>query len=352
MKEKVAVISVFVNLILAICKILIGIISNSSAILAEGIHSGMDIFSSGVSLIGIKIAKKPKDKEHPYGHYKFEVLTGLIITIILFGTGVGIIYQAYKGILNPGQIIISYLALGIMIFSAIVNEIMSRIKIKFGKAENSLSLLSDGFHSRIDVYVSLAVLIGLILSKYWIYADPILAFIIGIYIIKKSFSLGKEATDSLLDVSAGKDIEDKIIEIIKENKTELSELKTQKKGSAVTANIEIKLPSKLSVDEATKKSNKLRDDLINKIDSLEYVAIQIKSYNISSGFYKPDFGQGFGWHKKGKFTGEIKEAKGLGPGGTCKCPKCGHEQPHIRGQPCANKKCSKCETLMKRVGGK
>ncbi len=348
MKEKIAVISVFVNLVLAIGKILVGLITKSSAILADGIHSGMDIFSSGISLIGIKISKKPKDKEHPYGHYKFEVLTGLIITIILFCTGIVILYQAYKGILNPGQIIISYLALGIMIFSAIVNEIMARIKIKFGKSENSLSLLSDGFHSRIDVYISLAVLAGLILSKYWIYADPVLAFIIGIYIIKKSFSLGKEATDSLLDVSAGKDIEDKIIEIIKENKTELSELKTQKKGSAITANIEIILPSKLNVNEATKKSNKLRDDLINKIDSLEYVAIQIKSSNISSGFYKPEFGQGFGWHKKGKFTSEIKEAKGLGPGGVCVCTKCDYEELHQKGFPCVNKKCPKCGNKLTR----
>ena len=346
MKERIAGISVFVNLILAVVKISVGVVSKSSSILAEGIHSGMDIFSSAIGYIGIKISKKPKDEEHPYGHYKFEVLTGLIITLILFGTGIGIIYQAYKGILNPGQVIVSYLAIGIMVFSAIANEIMARLKIKVGKAENSLSLLSDGFHSRTDVYTSLAVLVGLILSKYWTYADPVLAFIIGLYIIKKSFSLGKEATDSLLDVSAGKEIETKIIEVIKENEIELSELKTQKKGSALTANIEIKLPSKLSVDEATKKSDKLRDNLIDKISSLVYVSIQIKSSDISSGFYKPKFGHGFGWNKKGRFTGEIKKAKGLGPGGACKCPKCGYEQKHIRGQPCTKTKCPKCNVKM------
>lgn len=352
MKEKIAAISVFANLILAIGKILVGLATKSSAILAEGIHSGIDVFSSGISLFGIKIAKKPKDKKHPYGHYKFEVLTGLIITLILFITGITIIYQAYKSAIDPKQVIINYLALGIMIFSAIVNAIMAKIKIHYGKKENSLSLLSDGFHSKIDVYTSLTVFVGLFFSKYFIYADAILAFLIGLYIIKESFSLGKEATDSLLDVSAPKEIENQIIQIANENKIELSELKTQKKGSAVTANIEIKLASKLNVDEATKKSNKLRDNLIDKIDSLVYVAIQIKSYDISSGFYKPEFGHSFGWHKKGKFIGKIKDAKGLGPEGICKCPECGYKQQHIKGQPCSNTKCPKCNNLMVRSGGK
>ncbi len=348
MKEKIAIISIIVNLVLAITKVLVGIISKSSSILASGIDSISDIFSSFIGFLGIKMSKKPKDEKHPYGHYKFEVLTGLIITIILFGSGVGIIYQAIKSIHSPNMIVLNYLTLGVMVFSAIINEIMARIKIKIGKEENSLSLLSDGFHSRIDVYGSLAVLIGLFFSKYWIYSDSTVAIIIGLYIIKESLSLGKEATNSLLDVSAGKEIEDKIKEIIINNKIKLSDLKTQKKGSTITANIEIKLPSELNVKDATNKSNKLRDDLIKNINFLEYVSIQIKSHNVSSGFYKPDFGQGFGWNKKGKFKNEIKEAKGLGPGGVCKCPKCGHEQPHTRGKPCGKIKCPKCNNIMER----
>ncbi|NOQ56411.1 MAG: cation diffusion facilitator family transporter [Nanohaloarchaea archaeon] len=348
MKEKIAKISVFANLILAVGKILVGIITNSSAILAEGIHSGMDVFSSGISFIGIRMSKKPKDKEHPYGHYKFEVLTGLIITLILFMTGIGIIYGSYKSFLDPTQIMITYLALGIMLFSAIVNEIMARLKIHYGKSENSLSLLSDGYHSRIDVYASLAVLIGLVLSKYWIYVDSILAFLIGLYIIKESFSLGKEATDSLLDVSAGDDIELEIRQIVKDEGIELSSLKTQKKGSAVTANIEIKLPDRLTVGAATDKSNRLRDELIKRVDILEYIAIQIKSYEISSGFYRSYFGRGFRWNRQGKSQEEIKITGRLGSGGTCICPRCGHEQPHIRGQPCNQTRCPKCDTLLTR----
>jgi len=343
MKEKVAIISILANVILAGGKISVGVFSGSAAILAEGVHSFMDIFSSAVGYIGIRISKKPSDQKHPYGHYKFEVLAGTIITIILLATGVGIIYEAYQSFLDPEKVKIGYLAFGIMIFSAAANEIMARLKIHYGKKENSISLLSDGFHSRVDVYASLAVFAGLFLTKYWIYTDSLLAFLIGAYIIKKSFSLGKEAIDSLLDVSAGEEIEEKIKTIAKMQNIEISSLKTQKKGSAVTANLEIELPNNLKVEEATKISKSLREELVKAIESLQYIAIQITSHEMETGFYKPEFGRGFGWQRKGRFRGEVEEARGGGPGGYCACQKCGYKIPHERGVPCSTLECPKCK---------
>ena len=348
MKEKIAAISILANIILAGGKIIVGVFSGSAAILAEGIHSFMDIFSSAVGYIGIRVSKKPEDQKYPYGHYKFEVLAGTIITLILLATGAGIIYEAYQKFLNPSLIKIPILAFGIMIFSAVVNEIMARLKIHFGKKENSIALLSDGAHSRVDVYASLAVFAGLFLTKYWIYTDSLLAFLIGAYIIKKSFSLGKEAVDSLLDVSAGKDVEERIKTIAKIQNIEISSLKTQKKGSAVTANLEIKLPSNLKVEEATKISDSLREKLIKAMENLQYVAIQITSHEVETGFYKPEFGRGFGWQKKGRFRGEAEGAKGGGPGGYCVCQKCGYKMIHERGIPCSTLECPKCKINLTR----
>jgi len=343
MKEKIAVISILANMILAAGKIAVGFFSKSAAVLAEGIHSFMDIFSSAIGYIGIKISRKPEDQKHPYGHYKFEVLAGFFITLILFGTGAGIIYEAYQKFLNPSLIKIPVLAFGVMIFSALVNEIMARLKIHFGKKENSMALLSDGFHSRVDVFTSLAVFAGLFLTKYWIYTDSVLAFLIGLYIVKQSFSLGKTATDSLLDVSAGEEIEEKIKSIAEEKGIEIDSLKTQKKGSAVTANLEIKLPSNLKVEEATKISESLKEKLMKEIENLSYVAIQITSHEIETGFYKPEFGRGFGWQRKGRFRGEAEGAKGGGPGGYCACQECGYKIPHERGVPCSTLECPKCK---------
>ncbi len=354
MKEKIAGIAVFANLLLAIGKLIVGFLTGATSIFAEGIHSAMDVLSSGIGFIGIKLAKKPVDKKHPYGHHKFEVLSGLIITIILFLTGAFIVFDSFRKFQNPSSINIGYLALGIMIFSALINEIMARLKIYYGKKENSISLLSDGIHSRVDVWASIAVLIGLMITPYWIYADSLLAFLIGLYIIKESFSLGKEATDSLLDVSAGEETENKIKAVIKKEHIEISDLKTQKKGSVINANLEIKLPNKISVEEATKISNNLKENLVENVEHLEYIAIQIKSHDFTNSYFKPKdlvskiTRREFGWQRKGKFKDTLNEAKGKGPEGYCICPKCDYKKKHKKGVPCSTIKCPKCNINLTR----
>ena len=342
MKERVAKFSIWTNIVLALGKLTIGFISGSGAIFADGLHSGMDILSSTISFWGIKISKKPADKEHPYGHYKFEVLAGLAITIILFLTGVFIIFEAIREFGNSSPVSIGYLAFGVMLASVIINEIAARIKIHYGKQENSLALLSDGYHTRVDVFSSLAILIGLFLIKYWIFIDSALAVLIGLYIIKESFFIGKEAVDSLLDVTAGEEIEEKIKLLAKARNIEITILKTQKRGSVVTANLDINLPSNLKIEEATKISEDLRSNLMNEIKNLCYVTIQITSHEIETGFYKPEFGKSFGWQGKGKFKESIEVADGKGPGGNCLCPKCDYKIPHTKGLPCSTLQCPNC----------
>jgi cation diffusion facilitator family transporter len=334
-KGIIAGIAVVANIFLAGGKIIIGFFSKSSAVLAEGVHSFMDVFASATSYFGIRLSQKPADQKHPYGHYKFEVLAGIIITVILLITGIGIIYESYQSFLNPEKIIFSYLVFGIMAISAIVNEIMARLKIYYGKKENSISLLSDGIHSRIDVYISITVFIGLFLTKYWVYADSLLAFLIGLYVIKESFSLGKEAVDSLLDSSAGEDIEEKIKSIVKNEQIELSSIKTQKKGSIITANLEIRLPSNLKINKANDISNNLRKKLLESVEKLQYIVIQITSHELETSFYQPEFGKGFEWQRQG-------------PGGYCVCPKCGYKTSHQRGAPCSSLKCPNCHISLQR----
>ena len=355
MKEKIAIISIFSNIFLALSKLIIGFISMSASVFAEGIHSGMDVLSSIISLIGIKISKKPFDKKHPYGHHKYEVISGLIITIILFITGIWIMYQAYLKFQNPTYVQLNTLTVVIMIISSVINEIMARLKIYYGKLENSLSLISDGVHSRLDVYASLIILIGLFFNKYWIYLDSTLALIVGAYIIKESFELGKEATESLLDVYAGDEIESKIIEIIKSHNIDSSELKTLKKGSAITANIIIKLPNTLTVSETSKITEHLKEDLIKEIENLQYVSIQVDGQNIMNNFFEPkDFvsrvtmGKGFGWNSENQRKRKNKNSKKNTSEGECVCSKCGFKIKHERGIPCSKMVCPTCKKNLKR----
>jgi cation diffusion facilitator family transporter len=301
MKERISIIGIIVNTILTAGKIFVGIVTGSALILAEGLHSLSDVFASIVGYAGIKISQKPSDKKHPYGHYKFEVLSGLIITIILLGAGISAIYEAYRGFIRPEELKFSAVAFAVMIVAAIANEIMAKVKTAYGGKENSISLISDGAHSQVDVYASLGVVAGLIAAKYWIYADALFALLIGLYIIKESVSLGKEAIDSLLDVSAGKEIEEQIFSIAEKQEIKILMLKTQQKGAIVTANLEISLPSDLTVEEAGKISENLREELMSKIKNIQYVSVQIDSHDLETDFYKPALGRGFGWHRQGRF---------------------------------------------------
>ncbi len=347
MKEQISILGIIVNILLAIGKITTGIFTKSASILADGVNSGTDVFSSAINLIGIKVAQKPADKEHPYGHEKAEVISGFLITLIILGSGLFIIYDAITGFLGKQVITISYIAFFVMASSAIINFIMSKLKIHYGKKENSVSLLSDGIHSRIDVLVSLGVFIGLFLVKYWAHFDSIIALLIGLYITKEAFELGKETTDALLGASSPK-TEEKIKQIIKKEKIKLTNLKTQKLGANVFAEITIKLPSKLKVDEAYSLTKMLQEKLTSQIQELNYTSIQIKSHNIQRGYFKPEFGKGFGWQRKGKFKDTIKKAQGKGPEGYCVCPKCGYKQKHKRGTPCSTIKCPKCKINLER----
>lgn len=348
MKEKISLLGILVNGFLATGKITVGIFSHSASILADGFHSLADIFSSFVGYLSIKKAQKPADEEHPYGHYKFEVLGGIVIVIFLLAAGIEAIFEAYQSYVDPQKINLNYLTFVVMLISVVFNFTTSQFKIYYGKKENSLALLTDGTHDKADVFTSGAVLFGLFLSRYWVYADALLAFLIGLYIIKESFSIGKEAMYSLLDFSAGKEVEDKIKKLVKEQNIDLASLKTQRKGSIITANLEINLNSSLTVERANQISEDLRKKLMQEIGNLQYVIIQIKSHDLETGFYKPGFGRGFGWQRRGKFKDKIKEAAGQGPGGYCVCPKCGYQIEHQRGIPCSSLKCPKCNINLER----
>lgn len=350
MKKKVSIYSILANTMLAIGKTLIGTFFKSATIFADGIHSTVDVLSSAIGYIGIKMSEKPSDKKHPYGHYKFEVIGGLVITTILFVTGIGILYKSYLLLIGPEQkAILGTVAIITMLISTIINGIMAKINIKYGKNENSISLISDGIHFRADAYASIIILVGLLFSKYWIHLDALLAGIIGLYIIWESISVSKEAIDSLMDTSAGEEIENKIREITtNKNKIKLNDLKTQKRGSAITANLIIELPGNLIVEEAAKISEKLRRELMEKINNLKYIVIQINKQDILTNFYKPMFSKGFGWRGKRIFQNKIEKADGKGPKGYCICPKCGYKIEHKRGVPCPTLTCSKCKTKLER----
>ena len=275
-KETVSILSTLVNLVSGLLKIGLGLAAKSSALVAEGMHSGIDVFSSGITFIGIKIAKREPTKEHPYGWGRAEVLAGFVVATFLAIAGLGIIREAAVSLLGgEHEATITLLPLVVMLISVVTNEILARLKIKVGQKEESLALIADGKHSRVDVLSSSGVLVGLILTRFFPIADSLTALLVGIYVLYETIILGKEITENLLDI-ADPEVEKEIGKICQEQQVNLVTLKTRKIGARTSAELEISLPTETKISRADDLISELQETLISRIPRLEYVVVQIK----------------------------------------------------------------------------
>ena len=191
----------FANLAVALLKIIIGGVVRSASITADGLHSLTDGSSNIIGLIGISLAIKPMDKDHPYGHKKFETLAGLFIAGMLLLIAGKIIIDAVNRFLNPVTLHVASGSLITLLVTLGINIFVCTYEYNKGKKLNSYILLSDSLHTRSDIYVSLGVLFTLICVKLGIppIIDPIASLIVSIFILHASYEIFKSAGSILVD---------------------------------------------------------------------------------------------------------------------------------------------------------
>lgn len=289
-KESVSIISTLVNLFLALLKLVVGLLSRSAALIADGIHSGLDIISSGITYLGIKAAKKPADIEHPYGHYRWETITGLVITGLLLVSAIWIIYEGIASILEPKILSIGLLAIFVTIISIIINGLIARLKFIIGKKTDNLALIADAQHSQADAISSIGVLVGLILTRFFVWADGITAILVGLYIVFETWLLFREVTDNLLDI-ANPEVEKQIRDICQQQEIELLELRTRKIGPQNFAELKIGLAKDWKMQKVEEIIRNLENLLRQKIASLSFVVIQAETHDLKRGYIKSSIGQ-------------------------------------------------------------
>lgn len=306
--ELTAIIATLVNVVLTALKLTAGILTGSVALLAESIHSGLDIISSLVTFAGIKTAQKPSTEKHPYGFYRVEVISGGVVAFLLGVSAVWIMYEGIVSFTGDEAPIYSYLAIALMMLSVVANEVMARIKFKVGNEKESISLVADAEHSRADVVSSLGVLLALILIPYVSWIDGVVAILVGVYILYEASVIGKEVVDSLIDVS-DPEIKTQIEKIAKAKNIEVKEVKTRKIGPAVFAEMIIDLDSKLSVDGATKITKDLENTLDRKIPSLKQITIQVDSHATGGSTILSSFGGKYHFKRGVEKIGPVKKGK-------------------------------------------
>ena len=192
--KKAAMVAITANCILTILNIAVGIISGSYALVSEGAHTLSDVATSVIAYIGFYIGQKPADEEHPIGHGRAEAISGLVIVIFLVLIAWEIIQGSVEKISNPSLITVpSTLAAVMAVVGIIVNLRVSEYIIDLGKQIKSPAIVADGKHQKTDIFSSIAILVGVVVSNMgYPILDPIIALIIGGLILKTAYEITKE----------------------------------------------------------------------------------------------------------------------------------------------------------------
>ena len=187
--NKVSIICIIGNVFLMLAKIITGILANSSSLISDGVHSGSDVFSTIIVMIGAKISGKKPDKDHPFGHERFESVACMILAIILGGTA---LILGYNGIVNiiafcngnkPTFNNYTYIALGFAVGSIVIKFLMYLYTIVIAKKINSPSLKADAYHHLSDSlssFGSVIGIVGIIIGGNWSILDPICSIVIAL----------------------------------------------------------------------------------------------------------------------------------------------------------------------------
>ena len=210
---------ILANVLMAIVKIIIGVLTSSIAIISEGVNNATDSLTAVIALIGTKLANKHPDKKHPFGYRRIEYLTGLVIATIIVVTGIEMLTTSTKIIFNPTKLSISYISLIIIAISAIIKFTLGTYTIKIGKKVNSIALEAVGIDGRNDSFISIITIVSalffLILN---ISIDAYAGIIISVLIIKSGFNALKDTISELLGRPGQKELADKIYKEIHNTK--------------------------------------------------------------------------------------------------------------------------------------
>lgn len=215
---RVSGVSITVNLVLSLFKLLAGILAHSGAMLSDAVHSASDVISTIVVIIGVKLSGKKSDAEHQYGHERLECVSAIILAGLLFATGVGIGMSGIKSILagSKGQKIMEpgLLALIAAVVSIVTKEWMFWYTRAAAKKISSGALMADAWHHRSDALSSVGSFVGILGARLGCpIMDPIASVVICIFILKAAIDIFKDAIDRMVDHSCDEETEDKSVRL-------------------------------------------------------------------------------------------------------------------------------------------
>lgn len=289
---KVTLTGTAVNVLLVAFKFFAGIVGKSSAMIADAVHSLSDFLSDVIVLIFIKIAGKPRDKSHSYGHGKFETLATLIIGIFLGAAGIGLMINGIEDVIRslhgeelprPGMI-----ALIIAFISIISKELLYRYTVMVGKSVDSQAVIANAWHHRSDAISSIGTLIGIagamFFGEKWRILDPAAAIIVSLLIIKSAYDIIKPAINELLEASLPQEQEKEILELVMSipGIINVHNLRTRRIGNGIAVDFHAKMDGNLTLSEAHEKATEAEKAIKSKFGDNSIINIHMEPIAVSS----------------------------------------------------------------------
>lgn len=252
--------AVFAASLLIIVKLVAWVMTGSASILATLTDSLMDVTTSIINLLAIKIALQPADDEHRFGHGKAESLAGLAQAAFISGTSIYLMFNGISALVNGRQISASNVGIGVMVFSIIVTILLVSFQTYTVKKTGSMAIKADSLHYRTDVAMNGAVLLALVLAGYgWYWADGVFAIAVSFYILHGAWQIGRQSIDALMDRQLPKSDEEKIVKIAYHvnGVRGVHDLRTRLSGNTKFIQLHLELDDDQSLLEAHNKADQL-----------------------------------------------------------------------------------------------
>ena len=281
---KVSVVTLIINAALVVFKLLAGIFGNSYALISDAIHSASDVFSTIIVLIGVKISAKKADKNHPFGHERFECVAAVLLSAVLFATGAGVGYSGisniatgeYKNFEVPG--IIALVAAAV---SIVVKEIMFWYTYSAAKKVNSSALKADAWHHRSDSLSSIGSLVGVVGGLCGVkILDSIACIVICLFIFKAAIQIFIDAIKKMTDEACDEKTEEELRSFISsfEGVKRLDSLLTRMFGNRIYVIAEIACDKDLPLLKAHAIAEELHDGIEEKFPAVKHITVHVNPY--------------------------------------------------------------------------
>ena len=279
--NRVSFVSIIQNVLLSLFKLFAGIFANSNAMISDAIHSASDVFSTIVVIIGVRLSSRDSDREHPYGHERMECVAAIILSIVLFITGLGIGIQALQDILNGNYETLQMpgiLALIAAIVSIIAKEAMYWYTRHYAKQIDSAALMADAWHHRSDAFSSIGALIGIAGSRMGFpIMDSIASLVIFVFIAKAAFDIFKDAMDKMVDHSCDENMEKAIYDCVisHEDVLGIDLLQSRIFGNKIYVDLEIELDASYTLEKAHRIAEDIHEDIEKNFPKVKHVMIHV-----------------------------------------------------------------------------